>query len=75
MMGNVVLNESGHWQIVDSSEELHSGDFVRVLRNGEWTPGRIELDTELGVYVVIVDGGQSFITITAEMQILLPNYD
>lgn len=65
-------NETDHWVIIATGYELHSGDHVRVRWGGRMVPGRMELEPEAGGYIVIIDGGRSYLPVTAETEISLP---
>lgn len=62
-------NDSGHWTVISSQHELHSGDPVRVLLDNQWAPARIQLDSTSNRYVVIIDGGERVIPIVPDMDI------
>ena len=62
-------NDSGHWRIRSTGHELHSGDPVRVMLDGQLFPARIQLDAQSAEYVVIIDGGEKIIPISPSLDI------
>ncbi|HEY3344190.1 MAG TPA: DUF5348 domain-containing protein [Anaerolineaceae bacterium] len=61
---SMILNETEHWQLPDGGE-LHSGEFVEVLAENGWIPGRIEYRPRRH-YVLVLDDGQEW-AITADL--------
>jgi hypothetical protein len=60
----MILNETEHWQLPDGGE-LHSGEFVEVLAETGWIPGRIDYRPRRR-YVLVLDDGQEW-TITPDL--------
>ena len=68
-MEYLIKNESGHWLIENSKHVLHSGDPVRVMLDGLIVPARIQLDEQVGQYVVIIDGGEKIIALSPSLDV------
>lgn len=68
-MEYLYFNETGHWVIREIEHELHSGDPVRLMLDGHMIPARIELDSQTGKYVVIIDAGEKVIQVTPYLDI------